>query len=167
MCVRVCVSERGGGGREREYARVRQRLRVCVWERCFPTFASLHSVLIASSFFTPFYSRFFPHFFSFIFSFCSSLFLSPHFIFSFFLSSQVLNRLTYASALSHLRRCNAPLAKEVRTVLTFSVHYVIQKIFEYSAQYTISLDLFRLIHPLALSYSYTAHNNLNTLTPDL
>lgn len=25
---------------------------------------------------------------------------------------QVLNRLTYASALSHLRRCNAPLAKE-------------------------------------------------------
>ena len=26
--------------------------------------------------------------------------------------SQVLNRLTYASALSHLRRCNAPLAKE-------------------------------------------------------
>jgi RNA polymerase Rpb2, domain 3 len=29
---------------------------------------------------------------------------------------QVLNRLTYASALSHLRRCNAPLAKEVRCV---------------------------------------------------
>ena len=26
--------------------------------------------------------------------------------------AQVLNRLTYASALSHLRRCNAPLAKE-------------------------------------------------------
>lgn len=30
---------------------------------------------------------------------------------------QVLNRLTYASALSHLRRCNAPLAKEVSVLV--------------------------------------------------
>ncbi len=36
--------------------------------------------------------------------------------------SQVLNRLTYASALSHLRRCNAPLAKEGKLALPRMLH---------------------------------------------
>jgi len=36
--------------------------------------------------------------------------------------SQVLNRLTFASALSHLRRCNAPLAKEGKMQLPRMLH---------------------------------------------
>ena len=49
--------------------------------------------------------------------------------------SQVLNRLTFASALSHLRRCNAPLAKEGKMakprcrVLLFSAIYLLCSFF--------------------------------------
>ena len=54
---------------------------------------------------------------------------------------QVLNRLTYASALSHLRRCNAPLAKEVRTC-KLEATCLSSYIFHYTNRFVLSMFLF-------------------------